>query len=220
MNHLYQAERSPIQNIVENYQAFGDGKLFLQRQLDNSHAVQSCGLVDLTNLARVGFRGLDAAQYLAAQGFTLPEKPNTLITQSDGSQVARLSATEYMILGGLQDFGERIAQLEKAWVMNDQLNYLLPRQDSHAWFQITGVYLAPIMAKICAVDLSPDVFTIGQVVQSSVARINAIIMNVSDEKTSKFNILCDRTMALYLWDVVLDAMQEFNGEVLGINALN
>lgn len=220
MNPLDQAEKSPIQNIVDNYQAFGDGKLFLQRQQAASCAVQSCGLVDLTNLARVGFRGLDAAQYLAAQGFTLPEKPNTLIMQSDGSQVARLSATEYMILGGLQDFGERIAQLERHWVMDDQLNYLLPRQDSHACFQMTGAYLVPIMAKLCAVNLSPEVFTIGQVVQSSVARINAIVMNVSDEKTSTFNILCDRTMALYLWDVLLDAMQEFNGEVLGINALN
>lgn len=218
--NLYQAETSPIQNIVESYQTFGNGKLFLNRQQLDSCAVQSCALVDLTNLARVGFRGLDAAQYLAAQDFTLPEQPNTVVTQSDGSQVARLSATEYLILGSLQDFGERIAQVEQNWVMDDQLNYLLPRQDSHACFQITGVYLAPIMAKLCAVDLSPEVFKVGHVVQSSVARINAIVMNVSDEQTSKFNILCDRTMALYLWDVLLDAMQEFNGEVLGINALN
>lgn len=219
MNRLYEAQKSPIQNLIDGYQAFGNGRSFLNKPQDDSSLARFCGLIDLTNISRVGFRGVEAAEYLTAQGFLLPEAPNTLVTQSDGSVVARLSATEYMLLGGVADLGERLAQLENSWVMSEQLNYLLPRQDSHALFQITGAYLAPIMAKLCAVDLSQETFVTGQVVQSSVARVNAIIMNVSDEQTSKFNILCDRTMALYLWDVLVDAMQEFDGEVLGINAL-
>lgn len=55
--------------------------------------------------------------------------------------------------------------------------------------------------------------------QTSVARINAIVMNVSDDVAAKFNILCDRTMSLYLWEVLVDAIQEFNGQVVGIEAL-
>ena len=44
-------------------------------------------------------------------------------------------------------------------------------------------------------------------------------MNVSDDVAAKFNILCDRTMSLYLWEVLVDAIQEFNGQVVGIEAL-
>lgn len=219
MNHLYQAQRSPIQNIVEQYQAFGAGKLFLAGGLDERHVIQQCALIDLTNLPRVGFRGTATAAYLSELGFELPQTPNTFIQQQDESHLARLSATEYLLIGSLNDLGEKITHLEQSWTMDDDLNYLLPRQDSHALFQLTGPYLALIMAKLCAVDLSEHAFMAGQVVQTSVARINAIVMNVSDDTSTKFNILCDRTMSLYFWEVLVDAIQEFNGQVVGIEAL-
>lgn len=76
-------------------------------------------MVDLTNLPRVGFRGIDTAEFLLDHGFELPQTPNTLITQQDGSYVARLSATEYLLLGGLDDFGKKIIDLEKtgSWMI-------------------------------------------------------------------------------------------------------
>lgn len=219
MKNLYQMERSPIQDVAGHYQSFGAGKLFLAGGLDDCAVVQKCALVDLTNLPRVGFRGIDTAEYLIDHGFELPQTPNTLITQKDTSHIVRLSATEYLLVGGLDDFGEKIIDLEKNWVMDGRLNYLLPRQDSHACLQITGPSIALIMAKLCAVDLSEEAFLRGQVAQTSVARINAIVMNVSDEVAAKFNILCDRTISLYLWEVLEDAIYEFNGQVVGIEAL-
>jgi sarcosine oxidase subunit gamma len=75
------------------------------------------------------------------------------------------------------------------------------------------------MAKLCAVDLSPEVFPVGKVAQTSVARINAIVINVSDLQTQKLNILCDRAAALYLWQVLQDAISEFGGEISGIEGL-
>lgn len=219
MKNLYQVERSPIQDVAGNYQSFGAGKLFLASDSDDLGAVQKCALVDLTNLPRVGFRGIDTAKYLLDHGFELPQKPNTLITQKDGSHIARLSVTEFLLVGGLDNLGEKIIDLEKNWVIDDRLNYLLPRQDSHACLQLTGPSIALIMAKLCAVDLSEEAFFTGQVVQTSVARINAIVMNISDDVAPKFNILCDRTMSLYLWEVLEDAIQEFNGQVVGIEAL-
>lgn len=219
MNDLYQAQRSPIQNIIDNYQSFGAGTMFLSSKPKKKNTAQSCGLIDLTNLPRVGFRGTDTAEYLSELGFELPQIPNRVIQQQDGGYIARLSATEYLLIGSLHTFGQRITSLEQGWMMDDHLNYLLPRQDSHALFQLSGSYLALIMAKLCAVDLSEQAFTTGQVVQTSVARINAIVMNISDATSAKFNILCDRTMALYFWDVLSDAMQEFNGQVVGVEAL-
>ena len=220
MQALYQAERSPIEiaGSLFAYETFGLGKRFLQDQsFSNEKNLAQCSIVDLTNLSRVGFRGQDAATYLSSFGFQLPEQPNQALQQEDGCWVLRLSFTEYCVLGSLQDFGERVSHLEQAWQMDERANYLLPRQDSHAWMQITGVHISDVMAKLCAVDMRSEVFGVGQIAQTSVARINAIVLNASDHDIQKLNILCDRAAALYLWGVLQDAIDEFDGEMVGIN---
>lgn len=222
MQALYEAERSPIANaaLKTPYQSFGLGKNFLKdSQVDTENKIEQCAIVDLSNLSRVGFRGQDTAAFLERHGFSLPQQPNQAVLQADGSWVARFSLTEYCILGSLNDFGERVSQIERQWKMDETANYLLPRQDSHAWIQLTGRYVAVVMAKLCGVDFQPEVFTVGQVAQTSVARINAIVINVSDAQTQKFNLLCDRSAALYLWEVLQDAIHEFKGEIVGIEGL-
>ena len=52
--------------------------------------------------------------------------------------MARLSASEYLLLGSLADQGARVASEEQGWVQDARRNYLLPRQDSHAWLQLSG----------------------------------------------------------------------------------
>lgn len=172
--------------------------------------VQLCTLVDLTDTPRVGFRGAQTAEYLLARGFTLPEVPNRAVLQPDGSHVARLSQTEYLILGSLNDQGERVADEEARWELDHNANYLLPRQDSHAWLQLGGVCIAEVMAKLCGVDLCARAFPPGAVAQTSAARINVIVINAGTGTTPCFQILCDRASLEYFKGAVLDAMSEFN----------
>jgi sarcosine oxidase subunit gamma len=171
----------------------------------------SCTLSDLTDLPRVGFRGAHSAAYLSGRGFTLPDAPNRAVAQADGGQVARLSQTEYLLLGSPEDQGQRIADEEARWELDHQANYLLPRQDSHACFQLTGEYLGEVMAKLCGVDLSPQVFGPGAVAQTSAARINVIVINSSTAQHASLHLLCDRASKAYFREALLDALQEFNG---------
>jgi len=175
----------------------------------NVHVSTSCALVDLTVVPRVGFRGAHAATYLNARGFDLPERPNTAVSQSDGSMVARLSHTEYLILGSFQDHGERVADEEARWELDHTANYMLPRQDSHAWMQLSGPSISQVMAKLCGVDLSCAAFPPGAVAQTSAARINVILINGSDDAHSKYHILVDRASLDYFKGAVHDAMDEF-----------
>jgi sarcosine oxidase subunit gamma len=170
-----------------------------------------CTLTDLTDLPRVGFRGAHSAEYLLSRHFVLPHAPNRAVTQDDGSQVARLSQTEYLLLGSPQDQGERVADEEARWELDHKANYLLPRQDSHAWFQLSGDHLTDVMAKLCGVDLSPQVFGPGAVAQTSAARINVIVINATTAQQSSLYILCDRASKAYFHEALLDAMQEFSG---------
>jgi sarcosine oxidase subunit gamma len=180
--------------------------------------LQNCTLIDLTDMPRVGFRGQQSAEYLNARGFYLPDAPNRAVTQADGSHVARLSQTEYLILGSLQDRGQRIADEEARWELDHSANYLLPRQDSHAWLQLCGLHVAEVMAKLCGVDLRPQAFAPGSVAQTSAARINVIVINLGSEELPAFQILCDRASLEYFKGAVLDAMGEFDGKLLELDA--
>ena len=203
-------------------------------QVINGHAVDSghpaiadsditsaahCALVDVSALARLGVRGNQAASFLKQHDYQLPTAPNQATQQADGSLVARLSATEYLLLGSLSDQEQRISQQEVTWPSSQAGVYLLPRQDTHAWLALTGTQASQVMAKLCGVDLSPEAFAPGQVAQTSVARINAIVINASQATQTCLYLLVDSASAYYFWPVLLDAMQEFGGKPLTIRAL-
>ncbi|MDP9523450.1 sarcosine oxidase subunit gamma [Pseudomonas putida] len=181
--------------------------------------LHTCALTDLTELARVGFRGGDSAAYLQPLGYDLPAQPNHAVRQDDGSWVARLSQTEYLLLGNLADDGARVAGLEAGWVQDTRRNYLLPRQDSHAWLQLSGMYGSAVMAKLCAVDLRAEAFPVGAVAQTSVARINVIVVNVGSDERPALQLLFDRASLVYLRAAMLDAMDEFDGGLIELGAL-
>lgn len=176
---------------------------------DHETSTQPYRLVDQTDLPRVGFRGSHSAEYLTARGFTLPDAPNRAIVQADGSWVARLSQTEYVLLGSPQDQGQRIADEEARWELDHHANYLLPRQDSHACLVLSGGAIAQVMAKLCGVDLSFPAFKPGAVAQTSAARINVIVIHTGSVEAPAFHILWDRASKTYFNDALLDALEEF-----------
>ncbi|MCF5165113.1 sarcosine oxidase [Pseudomonas congelans] len=173
-----------------------------------------CTLQDLTDRPRVGFRGTQSAEYLTARGFNLPDTPNRAVTQADGSHVARLSQTEFLLLGSPLDNGQRIADEEARWELDHSANYLLPREDSHAWLQLSGACISRVMSKLCGVDLRPEAFAAGSVAQTSAARINVIVINLGVQTEPCFQIIFDRASLAYFKDAMLDAMTEFGGRYL------
>ncbi|OUM38591.1 sarcosine oxidase [Pseudomonas putida] len=191
---------------------------FIPRSL-RAELLHTCALTDLTDVARVGFRGGDSAAYLQQRGYRLPQQPNQAVLQDDGGWVARLSQTEYLLLGSLTDEGARVAAAEAEWVQDAQRNYLLPRQDSHAWLQLSGVHGSAVMAKLCGVDLRAEAFPVGAVAQTSAARINVIVVNVGSDERPALQLLFDRASLAYLREAMLDAMDEFDGGLIGLGEL-
>ncbi|UZZ09737.1 sarcosine oxidase [Ectopseudomonas mendocina] len=215
------AARSPLYRLQAGatLARFGESCIVTDYGQDDESALLShCALLDLTNQARYGLRGPAAAEYLSALGYRLPQAPNQALSQADGSHVLRLSQTEYLLLGSLHDAGARAQREESQWQASAG-QYLLPRQDSHAWLVLSGTCGAEAMAKLCGVDLSASAFAVGQVAQTSAARINVIVANLPLGDAACLHILCDRASVHYLWGALLDAMQEFGGRPVGIDAL-
>ncbi|MFJ4256212.1 sarcosine oxidase [Pseudomonas monteilii] len=194
-------------------------KAFFPRS-PQAELLHACALTDLTEVARTGFRGVDSAAYLQQRGYRLPQQPNQAVRQDDGGWVARLSQTEYLLLGSLADEGARVAATEAEWAQDAQRNYLLPRQDSHAWLQLSGAHGSAVMAKLCGVDLRLQAFPIGAVAQTSAARINVIVVNVGSDEQPALQLLFDRASLAYFREAVLDAMDEFDGGLIELGALS
>ncbi|MEZ5832277.1 MAG: hypothetical protein R3D05_13965 [Dongiaceae bacterium] len=182
------------------------------------------GLADLSVLPHCGLKGRGTVEWLAAQGLTIGADSNKAYSQSGGELAARLAPTEIFLLDSLQGTGRLVNQLAAAWqwaasTPRPQQGYPTPRQDSHAWFMVTGERSAEMFAKICGVDLRPRHCPVGTVAQTSVAKMSAIIVRADLGGTLAYHLLADIASAEYLWTCVEDAAAEYDGGIVGLAAL-
>lgn len=181
-------------------------------------------LTDLSVLHRTGYKGPGVVEWLAGQGVEVPSQSNQAVRQGNGGVAARLSPTEMLVLDDLACETATVERLRQAWRDNKDTPestraFMVPREDSHGWFGVTGAQGAAMLAKLCAVDLRPRVFANGAIAQTSVARSGATITRSDLGSTLHFHLLYDSAAAGYLWDCLLDAMGEFNGKPVGLTAL-
>lgn len=180
------------------------------------------GLADLSPLPRTGFKGREAIQWLKAQGLTIGKENNHAWNQdlSGSAVVARLADTEALILGDLAAIGDRCARLEDAHAQQKPSRcYHVPRRDGSAWFLVTGEHAGTMFAKLCAVDMRHHKFPSGAVAQTSLARMNVIVIRLDLGDTPSFHLVFDSASADYLWRALKDAMEEFQGQPVGHAAL-
>jgi sarcosine oxidase subunit gamma len=178
-------------------------------------------LVDLSILPRWGVKGREAFAFLNKHGARIPADNNHADRQSDGSLIARLSPAEALILPLLPSGQSILAQsIESVPPEGQGACYPVPRRDSHCWFIVVGDAAPRMFAKLCGVDLAADQFAKGSVAQTSVARLSAIVIRQDINAGLGFSILADSASAEYLWDCLVDAMTEFSGATVKLEAFN
>jgi sarcosine oxidase subunit gamma len=185
---------------------------------------QKMAIADLSGLPRTGFKGTGTVEWLQAQGLAIGADSNMAYRQEGGALAARLAPTEIFLIDGLDATGALIDRLNAAWAWGTEkprklIGYPMPRQDSHAWFMITGAAAPEMFAKICGVDLRPHKFKPGQIAQTSLAKMSGIVIRDDRGAIPGFHLLADVASAEYLWGAVLDAMSEFGGAPVGLQAL-
>lgn len=190
---------------------------------DETAAARNLGLADLSPLRRVGFKGPGAADWLVAQGVTVPEI-NRCAAQADGAMLFRLGANDLMVTTDLGATAKLPENLLGGWAALENppqspRGFPMPRQEGFCWFVLTGQHAAAAMAKICGVDLRPHKFPVGTIAQTSVARLSAVAARDDINGTLAYHLFADSASAEYWWDCILDAMQEFGGRPVGIEAL-
>ena len=119
--------------------------------------------------------------------------------------VLRLSQKEFWLIGHDVD---RADLNHKALAMGSC--YPLFCQDSHCWFMLTGDHKSDVMAKLCGVDLRNSAFPEGSIAQTSIARLNGLVIHHCVGKMQVYSILSDSASAQYLWEAIDDALSEFS----------
>ncbi len=178
------------------------------------------GICDLSPLQRTGFKGWNMADWLRAQGAVMAEESNITSPQTDGTRIARLAPGEALVLGDYQGGGTLIEKLDSAWSIESADGcYQVPRTETNFWLALTGASAPALFTKICAVDLRDQATPVYSVVQTNVARLNAIIIRGGTAEMPVFDLLSDIASAVYLWRALLDAMGEFGGKPVGLKAM-
>jgi len=199
-----------------------------ERAESETESARRMALADLSVLPHGGFKGRGTVEWLSAQGLNIGADSNKAYAQSGGELAARLAPTEIFLLDSLSGSGALINRLNDAWQWTDsapqsvrgpQQGYPTPRQDSHAWFMVTGAHAPEMFAKICGVDLRPAHCPIGTIAQTSVAKMSATIIRADLGSTLAYHVLADIASADYLWTCVEDAMAEYDGRIVGLAAL-
>ena len=224
--HVEWAESTPVRSI--NYRRLdaastvtsaNGGKLVSRIHSNDRELAEQASVIELTLMPRAGFRGVHSVDVLANAGLPIPARPNTAAASANGEWVLRLSQTEYWILGSPDDLGAAVAALPATMADTPAGCYPLFCMDSHAWMMITGPYVAEVMAKLSAVDMRDKAFPLGSIAQTSIARINGIMVKQQYQGMPAISILCDVASSDYLWTALMDAVQEFGGASVGMNVL-
>ncbi len=192
---------------------------------EEARTARHLGLMDLSPLPRTGFKGPGTAEWLSAQGVDVPGESNRAVRQGDGALALRLAPSEVMILGDLAVQGGLPAKLNQAWDSETTppampRGFPLPRDETHAWFLVTGARASAMFAKICAVDLRPQFFPDGHIAQTSLAKMTGTIVRDDKGEVPAFHVLADSASAEYLWGCLIDAMAEFEGGPVGLSAVS
>ena len=179
----------------------------------------SLGLCDFSALPRSGYKGWTSVPWVVKGGAKVGDDPNRAYPQKDGTLFARLAIGEVLILSPLSGKPGLIASLAKGWSLSEgEGAYPVPRQHTNCWYGVSGEHAAGMFAKICGVDLRPEKFENHAVAQTSIAKLNGIIMRDDLGAVPSYHVLSDSASAAYLWSCLLDAADEFEGRPVGLSA--
>jgi sarcosine oxidase subunit gamma len=136
----------------------------------------------------------------------------------------RLGANDIVIATDLESTSPLPDRLQQAWEglenpPREPRGFPVPRQDGFCWFALTGNRAHATLAKLCAVDLRPHRFADGEIAQTFVARLSAVVARYDLGTTLAYYLFADSASSEYWWDCLTDAMQEFTGIPVGLAAL-
>ena len=122
----------------------------------------------------------------------------------DGVLIVGQRPDEWVLLGQESAVGVLVDILDRSGHVS-----VIDTTHGRAMFRLTGADAASVLEKLCSLDWNDHITPDGAAVSASVARVTCDIVRNDLDDPRSYLISCDRSFGQYLFDVILDAGQEF-----------
>lgn len=170
------------------------------------------GLAYADHLGLLDIRGQDASAFVrAVYGATISgvsgviRVPHGLMAQLRRDEVILLSPDVH-------------AALEQAVSFNSLLT-LTDVTHGRGFIVLAGARAADVLAKVCALNFSDAAFPDYHAAQTMLAKVRALIIRADAAQFPVYDVIVDRSLTAYVWDVLLDSAQQFDGVKLTFDQL-
>ncbi|MCW5623251.1 MAG: hypothetical protein KIT73_00855 [Burkholderiales bacterium] len=179
---------------------------------DTAVRAAALGICDVSALPRTGFKGPGAANWLAAQGLSIPGVANSWCFTEGGALVARLGRSEFLVEDGPTG---GIAMRTKASLLPGEPGvYPVLRQDCA--LALVGERVGELFVQTCNVDFgSQDPAARGATLTQMVG-VGVTVLQTELAGVPCWRIWCDGTMAPYLWETLVGIAGELGGGPVGL----
>lgn len=185
---------------------FGDGEA-------EEIQAKTLGLCDVSALRKLSIKGPDAAQWLATQDVTPPDKIygwNPL--SASGGRIMRISSNEFLLEDGIE--GTLVPALKAKFSQEHIAAYSVDRQD--AAFLLSGINAKTVMLQTCSIDFDNEP---EHLVYSRIAGVSGAILHRHVNGTPVFRIWCKASYGVYLWEALREIVRDIGGAAVGLDSV-
>ena len=180
----------------------------LDARITDSRGDAGIALCERRFRAKINLRGKPAKPFLDAVtevlGVSPPKMPNTTANVKNITALW-LGPDEWLVVGAPEGEDALAASLRAA--LDGQHYSVTDVTEGRTIIGLSGPHARDVLMKGCPIDIHPREFKAGDCAQSTLAKANIILHQVSDDPS--YDIYVERSFASYLWDWLEDASLEY-----------
>lgn len=179
-------------------QSYGDRS----RELATLH--DAAGLLDRSEQTKIDLKG-DGIDALLRAVFPAMESAEVgrSATGVDGALVYRLTDEEALVITS-PDVGVRTLHTLSSAAGEHRCVHVVDLTGSLCGLHLLGPQAPAVLQRVSALDLAPDRFAAGAVVQGAVAKVHAVVARRDTAELIGYDLYVDRDLGAYLWDTLLE----------------
>jgi sarcosine oxidase subunit gamma len=166
----------------------------------------SLQLENVSSRPRFGCKGPGAPDWLAAQGYRVPDAANSAVVDV-GVFVARLASSEFLVEAVQAGF-ERVASTRAQLLQRAQPATVYPVARQDLVLAIGGVGLNTLLRQTCSVDFAPLLASAasdgGAVLLTSIIGVGVVAWPQRTEAGAAVTLWSDPSYGHYFWSTLLE----------------
>lgn len=178
--------------------------------------LQTIALTDLSHLKRCGLKGPGAEAWLKSMDIEPPAGINQWASLGKCGLIGRLATSEFLIEDDVgQDYADRLrAQLGRG------VPGVTPVLRQDAEIALAGPLVNELLLQTCSFNFAAVNVASRPIVMTTMIGVSVLVIPSSRKGVPFYQIWCDGTYAVYLWEHLCEIAEELGGGAVGLAAIS